>query len=104
MFEIHYVTVRNSMFKNPLGSSLSKKELTRKDGEGYSCWSSACLLNQTIQIDDVDNYYNVSNFKENDYVQFEFNNISCYARVVSVRRGEIGFYLLNEISYKAQQA
>ena len=104
MFEYQYVTVRNSMFKNPLGSSLSKKEITRKDGEGYSCYSSACLLNQTIQIHDVDNYFNVSDFKANDYVVFEFNDRISYARVVSVQKGEICFYLLNKISYEAQQA
>jgi hypothetical protein len=92
------------MFKNPLATSLSKKQLTKKCGLGYQENFSGCLLNQEEEIDDVDNYYNASDFKRNDYVAFEFNDRICYARVVYVINNEICFYLLNKISYEVQQA
>lgn len=104
MFEYQYVTVRNSMFKNPLATRLSKKQLTKKCGLGYRENFSNCLLNQQKEIDDVDNYFNASDFKENDYVAFEFNDRIRYARVVRVDKSEIAFYLLNRISFEAQQA
>lgn len=99
LFTPLYITVRNGKFKNPLARDYSKQQLIRKCELGYLNHSSSCFLNKKTYVEDNNNYYNASDFKDGDLVEFNFNHRVCYARVLSKYSGDICLHILNKLTY-----